>query len=145
MISHCDLGPWNIVTQSGMPSAFIDWDFAGPVDPVWELAYVCWLNAKLHDDIVAEREGLPSAEDRAIQLRVIVDGYGLAAHQRSDLVQKAIELAVMETAAESDMARIGPDTRPASLAQVVPWALAWRARAATWMIRNRAILEEALN
>ena len=145
VIGHCDLGPWNIVTRSGMPIAIIDWDFAGPVDPVWELAHVCWLNAKLHDDIVAEIEGLPPAGERAIQLRAIVDGYGLAARQRTDFVQRLIEVAVMETAAEGDMANIGPDTKPASLADDVPWALAWRARAAAWMIRNRAILEEALN
>ena len=145
VIGHCDLGPWDIVRESGMPIAIIDWDFAGPVDPIWELAHVSWLNAKLHDDIVAEIECLPPAEDRAIHLRAIVDGYGLPARQRADLVQKAIEIAVMETAAEGDMANIRPDTRPASLAQDVPWALAWRARAAAWMIRNRTILEEALN
>jgi transcriptional regulator with XRE-family HTH domain len=144
VIGHCDLGPWNIVQRSGMPIAMIDWDFAGPVDPLWDLAYVCWLNAKLHDDIVAEIEGLPPVEERATQLRAIADGYGLAARQRRDLVQKAIEVAIMETAAEGDLADIGPDTRPASLAHDVPWALAWRARAAAWMIRNRTILEEAL-
>ena len=144
VIGHCDLGPWNIVTQSAMPIAIIDWDFAGPVDPIWELAYVCWLNAKLHDDIVAEIEGLPPAGERAIQLRAIVDGYGLAARQRTGFVQRLIEVAVLETAAEGDMANIGPGTKPVSLADDVPWALAWRARAAAWMIRNRAILEEAL-
>jgi hypothetical protein len=40
--------------------ALIDWEWAGPVDPRIELAEVCWANAGLHDDIVAEREGLPS-------------------------------------------------------------------------------------
>ena len=144
VIGHCDLGPWDIVRKSGIPLATIDWDFSGPVDPIWELAHVCWLNAKLHDDIVAEIEGLPPAEDRALQLRAIVDGYDLPAHQRTGLVQKAIEIAIMETAAEADMANIRPDTRPASLANDVPWALAWRARAAAWMISNRAILEAAL-
>jgi thiamine kinase-like enzyme len=60
-MGHCDVAPWNIVARAGMPVALIDWEFAGPVDPLVELAQACWLNAKLHDDIVAEREGLPLA------------------------------------------------------------------------------------
>lgn len=51
ILSHCDVGPWNIVARNGLPVALIDWEFAGPVDPLVELAQACWLNAKLHDDI----------------------------------------------------------------------------------------------
>ena len=40
--------------------ALIDWETAGPADPMIELAQACWLNAKLFSDDVAEREGLPS-------------------------------------------------------------------------------------
>jgi hypothetical protein len=57
VIGHCDLAPWNIAARAGMPVAFIDWEFAGPVDPLVELAQLCWLNTKLNDDIVAERDG----------------------------------------------------------------------------------------
>lgn len=38
IISHCDVAPWNIVARNGLPIALIDWEFAGPVDPVVELA-----------------------------------------------------------------------------------------------------------
>ncbi|MAG36421.1 MAG: hypothetical protein CL878_09275 [Dehalococcoidia bacterium] len=38
VIGHCDVAPWNIVAHNGLPVALIDWDFAGPVDPVVELA-----------------------------------------------------------------------------------------------------------
>jgi hypothetical protein len=67
------------VTRGGLPVALIDWETAGPVDP---LAQLGWLNAKLHDDIVAGLERLPPAADRARQLAAIVDGYGLTAAQR---------------------------------------------------------------
>mgnify|MGYP000462372643 CR=1 FL=1 len=60
-----------------MPYALIDWEYAGPVDPLVELAQACWLNAKLHDDVVAEIEGLPSLAEHAQQLRAILDGYEL--------------------------------------------------------------------
>src|SRR5262249_8784144 len=34
VVSHGDLGPWNTVYRDGAPVAFIDWDGAGPVEPV---------------------------------------------------------------------------------------------------------------
>ena len=77
VISHCDLGPWNIIAREGRPVAFVDWEFAGPVDALWDLAHTAWLNAQLHDDDVAETNELGGPEDRARQLRLLVDGYGL--------------------------------------------------------------------
>jgi hypothetical protein len=144
VIGHCDLGPWNIVQRDDMPVAFIDWDRSGPTDPVWELAQVCWLNAKLHDDIVAEQEGLPSLDRRAAQLRRIVDGYELESRYRGRFVQRVIDVATLDAVAEADEWNIRPDSTPASLAGEVPWALAWRTRAAGWMIRHRDVLEDAL-
>lgn len=122
----------------------IDWDFAGPVDPRFELAHVCWLNARLHDDTVAENEGLPSPVERARHLRAIVEGYGMPKRGRRDLVRQMIEVAILESAAEADIADIRLETAAKDLADQVPWAIAWRARAAAWMIRNRPVLENAL-
>jgi Ser/Thr protein kinase RdoA (MazF antagonist) len=38
VVSHGDLGPWNTVYREGFPVAFIDWDGAGPVEPLADLA-----------------------------------------------------------------------------------------------------------
>jgi hypothetical protein len=123
-----------------LPVALIDWEFAGPVDPVIDLAQACWLNAKLHSDDVAAREGLPPLGDRARQLRAIVDGYGLTAGQRQGFVDIIIDFAIHSVAAEADEFGIGPDTNePAGL-----WGMAWRARAAAWMLRNSSTLQNAL-
>ncbi len=140
VIGHCDAGAWNIVARDGLPVALIDWEFAGPVDPLVDLAQACWLNAKLHSDDVAERESLPSLANRARQLRAIVDGYGLTARQRRGFVDRIIEFAVHSTAAEADEFSIGPDTT--ALAGL--WGMAWRARAAAWMLRHRSTLQNAL-
>jgi hypothetical protein len=141
VIGHCDVAPWNILTRSGMPVALIDWETAGPVDPLVELAQLCWLNAKLHDDIVAGREHLPPAAERARQLAAIVDAYGLTASQRRGFLGRIIEFAICDTAAEADDAHVTTDmtSHPVAL-----WAMAWRARSAAWMIRNRPVLEAAL-
>ena len=141
VIGHCDVAPWNIVARRGMPVAFIDWEFAGPVDPLVELAQLCWLNAKLHDDIVAEREGLPPLADRIRQLVAIVDAYGLPVSQRSGFFDQIVEFVVSETAWEADDAGVTPEMTSHPIAL---WAMAWRARAAAWLLRHRRTFETAL-
>lgn len=141
IISHCDVAPWNIVARDGLPVGLIDWELAGPVDPLVELAQACWLNAKLHDDIVAEREGLPPLAERARQLRAMVDAYGLSAGKRHGFVDRIVEFIVHDTAFQADDAEVTPDTTdPEAL-----WGLAWRARAAAWILRHRRTLQNALS
>ena len=142
VIGHCDVAPWNIVAQNGLPVAFIDWETAGPVDPMVELAQLAWLNAKLHDDIVAEIEHLPPLAERARQLGTIADAYGLTAERRRDLLDRIIEFAITDTAWEADDAKVTPETTSHPIAL---WAMAWRARSAAWMIRHRRTLEAGLN
>ncbi|CAG7648612.1 hypothetical protein PAESOLCIP111_05642 [Paenibacillus solanacearum] len=138
IVSHGDIAPWNMVTQGGMPIALIDWEFAGPVDPMAELARVCWLFPQLHDDDVAAKVGLPPADVRARQLRLLVDAYGLPAKERRQLLDLIIEVAVREAAEEAIEARITSDS-------IGPqWGMAWRIRAAGWMLRHRSLLEQAL-
>jgi len=122
----------------------IDWDRAGPVDPLTELAQVCWLNAKLHDDVVAVREGLPSVEERARHLRAIVDGYGLSAAGRSGFEDRIVEFTVHDAADEANLAHITAASSADQLDAQLPWALAWRIRAAAWQMRKREVLERAL-
>jgi hypothetical protein len=140
VISHCDAGPWAYVVRDGLPFALIDWDTAGPTDRLDEIAATGWWNAQLHSDDVAELNALPSAAVRAAQLRHFLDGYQLATAERDGLITRMIEYAIRDCAAEADNAQITPDSAdPAPL-----WALAWRGRAAAWMIRHRALLENAI-
>jgi aminoglycoside phosphotransferase (APT) family kinase protein len=140
VIGHCDAGPWHVVVREGRPIALIDWTLAGPVDPLDEVVAAGWWNAQLHDDDVAERRHLPGATVRARQLGLFLDGYELSHRGRQGLVDRMIGLAVRDCAAEARMARVTPEsTDPTPL-----WSLAWRARAADWMIRHRRLLERAV-
>ncbi|MFC5924102.1 hypothetical protein [Micromonospora vulcania] len=140
VIGHCDAGPWHTVAREGVPVAFIDWTLAGPVDRLDEVVATAWWNAQLHDDDVAERQGLPDAAVRARQLRLFLDGYELPRADRRGLVSRMIEFAIRDCSAEAIAAGITPDsTDPSPL-----WSLAWRARAAGWMIRHRSLLERAI-
>jgi len=138
VIGHGDAAPWNMVTNGGFPAALIDWEYAGPVDPLTELARVCWLFAQLHGDDVAQLQSLPPLETRAGQLRMIVDAYGLSTKQRQGFFDRIVEVAICETANEAVENNVTPESE-GSL-----WGFAWRSRAAAWMLRNRGALERAL-
>jgi hypothetical protein len=146
VIGHCDTGPWNVVAQAGTPVAFIDWEFAGPIDAIWDLAQTAWLNAQLHDDDIAEMFDLPSAERRAHQLGLLVDAYGLEPSARPGFVDKMVELAVHSARAEAIRYNVGPDTSTAVDESGFPvlWGITWRARSASWMLGHRGLLQKAV-
>jgi hypothetical protein len=140
VIGHCNTGPWHIVARDGSPMAFIDWTLAGPIERRVEVAATAAWNAQLQDDDVAERHGLPDARSRAELVRHFLDGYEVPRAQRDDLVDEMIEFTIRDCAWEARRARIGPDsTDPGPL-----WSLAWRARSADWMLRNRSLLRRAV-
>ena len=137
IVGHCDIGPWNIVSQNAQPVALIDWEVAGPVDRDVELAQACWLNAQLVDDDIADRMGLGSPQDRAKQVSVLLDGYGLSKPERSGFFSKIVSFAIHDAAEQAVQAQVTPDSR-----DVEPlWAITWRTRSASWMLRNRSDLE----
>jgi hypothetical protein len=102
------------------------------------------LNAKLHDNVIAAREGLPSVEERARHVRAIVDGYGLSTAERRGFMDRVNEFTVHDAADEADLAQITTDTAMDDLDARVPWALARRIRAAAWQIRQLCVFERAL-
>ncbi len=140
IIGHCDAAPWNIVSRNGMPVALIDWEAAGPVDRLTEIAMAAWNNAQLYDDDVAEMNGLPEAARRMRQVRHFTDGYGLPAWDRHRLGDRIIEFAARSAANEAIEQRITPETEHAPRV----WGIAWQTRSVAWLFRNRDALEAAL-
>jgi hypothetical protein len=140
VIGHCDAGPWHVLMRDGRPVAFVGWDLAGPVDRLEEVAATALWNASLRDDDIAERYSFPDVEARAQQVAHVLDGYELPRGDRIGMVDSMIEVCIRDCAAEAVAAGITPESLdPAPL-----WGLAWRARAAAWMIRHRTTLERAV-
>jgi hypothetical protein len=145
VIGHGDLAPWNILAKDGHPVGYIDWDNAGPVDPSWELAQVAWHNAQLYDDDVAEMNGLPDAHQRAVQAKLVLDGYGLAKSDRVGFVDRMIQLAVWSAREEAIEFNVVPDTAsPSPSGFPVLWAVTWRTRSAAWMLDRRPMLQKVI-
>jgi aminoglycoside phosphotransferase (APT) family kinase protein len=140
IIGHCDAAPWNVISRQGMPVAVIDWEAAGPVDRLTEVAMVAWNNAQLYDDDVAEMNGLADAGRRLRQVRHLADGYRLPATDRSRLGYRIIEFAAQSAANEVLEQKIAPGTEYAPRV----WGIAWQTRSVAWLLRNRAALDGAL-
>lgn len=81
--------------------------------------------------MVAERVGLPSAQIRARQFRLLVDAYGVERSRRPALLDSIIDVVVRETAEEAIEQQITPE------AQGLLWGMAWRARSAAWILSHR--------
>jgi hypothetical protein len=77
VVSHGDLGPWNTVYRDGVPVAFIDWDSAGPVDPLTDLAAAAWAFAPLAPPGQLAEAGFHPLPDMPARLRTFADAYGL--------------------------------------------------------------------
>lgn len=155
VIGHCDAGPWNFLASDGEPICLLDWDSAGPVGREWDVAQTAWLNAQLHDDDIAETQGLPDAATRARLLAAFCEGYRLERSLRHRLTDLMVEVAVRTAAQEAidgGVARTGTAPTetgllgggPAFEGHELLWAVTWRTRSARWMLDNRRTLDKHL-
>jgi hypothetical protein len=138
---HGDVGPWNIIARDGLPVAFIDWEFSGPVDRLDEVAETIRLNCQLHGEDVAALQGLPDPPTRAYQVRLFADAYGLDGGQRAEIVGRMIEAALRGCANDCDEAIITPDFGGP---HPMVWGMAWQIRGARWILDHADLLRQAL-
>lgn len=83
LLTHGDLGPWNVVVSPGGAVTVIDWDSLGLRHRLWEVAHAAWAFVPLMDrnetDAIGWADGAP---DHAGRLATFFRGYGL---DRSDV------------------------------------------------------------
>jgi aminoglycoside phosphotransferase (APT) family kinase protein len=81
VIGHNDAAPYNAVWQcapndEGQLVGFIDWDFAAPCPPIWDLAFVVFSWVPLHARDVVRAEGFTDFAGRPRRLRRLLSAYG---------------------------------------------------------------------
>lgn len=93
-------------------------------------------------EVLAERRVSAVDGDQFSGGTDLLDGYDLAASRRAELVDRMIELAVHGARLEAVLANVKPESQEAIDANGYPvlWAITWRRRSATWMMRDRALL-----
>jgi Ser/Thr protein kinase RdoA (MazF antagonist) len=77
IVCHGDLGPWNTVYLDGVPVAFIDWDAAGPREPLVDLAAAAQAFVPLAPEERLRQAGFDPAPNLGARLRLFLDAYGL--------------------------------------------------------------------
>lgn len=68
IVCHHDPGAYNWIIQSGHFVAMIDWDMAGPGEPLHDLAFLAWTGVPLYREI--------PLDDVARRLDLVTEAYG---------------------------------------------------------------------
>ncbi|MFI0481938.1 aminoglycoside phosphotransferase family protein [Actinomadura sp. 9N215] len=134
LVSHGNIAPWHVVFDGDRPTGLIGWEYAGPVDPIEEVAVTAWYCAQLFDDDVAEEIGLPDAATRAEWFAAFLDGYELPRDRRADLIDRILHFVIRDN---GWYARVQGFTQESTEGL---WTLAWQSRAALWTLEHRDLL-----
>jgi hypothetical protein len=86
MVCHNDVCLENVVFRDGRAVGLLDFDFAAPGRPIFDLAAFARMCVPIDDDLSASRLGF-GLLDRPNRLRLVADTYGLDSKGRSELVQ----------------------------------------------------------
>jgi aminoglycoside phosphotransferase (APT) family kinase protein len=110
LVCHNDVEPSNVVFRDGIAVALIDFEFAAPGRPIYDVAQLARLCVPIEDDFDQDRIGWRPA-DRAARLRLVADAYGLDPGGRAKLLTAMNDaLARIEAAARRSIAAGGPNT-----------------------------------
>jgi Phosphotransferase enzyme family len=85
LVCHNDVSPENVVFRDGLAVALLDFEFAAPGRPVYDLAHLARLCVPIEDDVDQARLGWRPA-DRPARLRLVADAYGLDRDGRAELL-----------------------------------------------------------
>ena len=86
VVGHNDVCLENVVCRRGRAVGLLDWDFAAPGRPMWDLGQMARMCVPVDDDANAARLGWAPA-DRPARLRAVADAYGCTAAERAELVE----------------------------------------------------------
>jgi hypothetical protein len=85
-VCHNDVELSNVVFRGGIAVALLDFEFAAPGRPVYDLAQLARLCVPIDDDFDQARLGWRPA-DRPARLRLVADAYGLDRGGRGELLR----------------------------------------------------------
>ena len=85
LVCHNDVCPENVVFRDGIAVALLDFEFAAPGRPVYDVAQLARLWVPIDDDVDQARLGWRPA-DRPSRLRLVADVYGLDRDGRAELL-----------------------------------------------------------
>jgi Phosphotransferase enzyme family len=110
LVCHNDLELSNVVFRDGVAVALLDFEFAAPGRPVYDLARLACLCVPLEDEIDQARMGWRPG-DRPARLRLVADAYGLDRDGRAELLPAIVDaMARIEAAVRRSVDAGDPNT-----------------------------------
>ena len=85
LVCHNDVCPENVVFRDGIAVALLDFEFAAPGRPVYDLAHLARLCVPIEDEFDQARLGWRPAH-RPARLRLVAEAYGLDRDGRPELL-----------------------------------------------------------
>jgi len=85
VVCHNDVCLENVVFRAGVAVALLDFDFAAPGQPVYDLAQFARMCVPVDDDVSSARLGWQPS-DHPTRLRIVADAYGLDGAGRRELM-----------------------------------------------------------
>ena len=98
LLCHNDVCPENVVYRNGIAVALLDFEFAAPGRPVYDLAHLARLCVQIDHEVDQARLGWRPA-DRPARLRLVADVYGLDRAGRTGLLTAMDDAVTRITAA----------------------------------------------
>jgi hypothetical protein len=114
IVCHGDLGFWNTVWRGDEIVGLIDWDFAEPLPPIFDVALAAMPVVPFRNDESAVRIGLAAPVDRRGRLAALCAGYG--GITPDDVVQAALESLQLEIERLQSFGEAGREPWASSLA-----------------------------
>jgi len=141
VVCHNDVCIENVVVSSGRVAGLLDFDFAAPGRPVWDLAMTARFWVPLRDPISAAATNRNHLDPFA-RVRVLVDGYGANEQIRRDFTGVLME--TEEVALRFVLDRVDQGIP----AFVKMWndlgAHDWHRRKMAWLTNNQSRIADAL-
>jgi Phosphotransferase enzyme family len=130
IVCHGDIGPHNTVYENGHPVAFIDWDSAGPSDPLVEFGRAAWHFVPLGTASYFEASDFSSTPDLPRRLALFSRAYGL--DSPSD-VAWALQQAQQRSVENLKYFPVTP-SQAAEVLRIVAGQLAWLGKSLTALL-----------
>jgi Ser/Thr protein kinase RdoA (MazF antagonist) len=130
-IRHGDVGPWNMLWDGDELVGIVDWDFAEPAPPLWDIAQTAWYTIPIFGGAERSQEcGFVREPDRAHRLGVLCTAYGAEPADVLDALadlQRVEQERLVQLAAEGEypfttfLARGDNDVLTAERARLTSW------------------------
>jgi hypothetical protein len=141
LLCHGDVCPENVVFRDGAAVALIDFDFAAPGRPLWDLVMTARYWVPMLDPTSAAATGRDHL-DPVRRLRVLVDAYGLDAGDRASFMAVLAEAHVVCRAFVTARVEVGLPAFVDALAATGGWER-WD-RAGAWIATEAERFTDAL-